>query len=63
MVRELSIVMPVLNEAGGIDAHLAALQPLRERGAALLVVDGGSTDDTVPRACKCPARRAAGRGR
>lgn len=49
MVRELSIVMPVLNEAGGIDAHLAALQPLRERGAALLVVDGGSTDDTVPR--------------
>ena len=39
--------MPVLDEAGGIAAALAALQPLRERGHEVIVVDGGSTDATV----------------
>jgi hypothetical protein len=29
----LSIIVPTLDEAGGIEAHLAALAPLRERGA------------------------------
>ena len=43
----LAIVLPVLNEAGGIEAALTALQPWRERGAAVLVVDGGSHDDTL----------------
>lgn len=46
----LSIVMPALNEAAGIDATLAALQPLRGRGVELLVADGGSRDGTAKRA-------------
>lgn len=46
----LSIVMPALNEAAGIDATLAALQPLRGRGVELLVADGGSRDGTAERA-------------
>lgn len=47
MTASLSIVVPVLNEAGGIEATLAALSPLRERGAEVIVVDGGSRDDTL----------------
>lgn len=43
----LSIVMPVLNEAAGIVATLAALSPLRARGAEVIVVDGGSSDNTL----------------
>jgi rSAM/selenodomain-associated transferase 2 len=46
---KLSIVVPVLDEAAGIDAFLAALQPLREPGVELIVADGGSRDDTVQR--------------
>ncbi len=42
----LRIVIPVLNEAAALPAVLAALQPLRERGARVVVVDGGSTDAT-----------------
>jgi len=42
----LSIVMPVLDEAAGIAASLASLRPLRERGAEVIVVDGGSRDGT-----------------
>ncbi len=42
----LSIVIPVLNEAANITTALVALQPLRERGAEIIVVDGGSSDDT-----------------
>jgi rSAM/selenodomain-associated transferase 2 len=47
MTASLSIVVPVLNEAGGIEATLGALAPLRERGAEVIVVDGGSRDDTL----------------
>ena len=43
----LSIVMPVLNEGAGVGHALQALAPLRARGVQLIVVDGGSTDDTV----------------
>jgi rSAM/selenodomain-associated transferase 2 len=43
----LSIVVPVLNEAAGIVTTLQALAPLRERGAEVIVVDGGSDDGTV----------------
>ena len=43
----VSVVMPVLNESGGIAAALLALAPLAARGAQLLVADGGSADDTV----------------
>ena len=39
--------MPALDEAAGIAAGLAALQPLRERGVEVIVVDGGSADATA----------------
>ena len=38
--------MPVLDEAAGIESALAPLQPLRARGAEVIVVDGGSRDRT-----------------
>jgi rSAM/selenodomain-associated transferase 2 len=43
----LSIIVPVLDEAQGIAAVLAALQPIRDRGHEVIVVDGGSTDATT----------------
>ena len=45
-MRRLSIIMPVLDEEPGIAAALAALAPLRARGAEVIVVDGGSRDAT-----------------
>jgi rSAM/selenodomain-associated transferase 2 len=45
----LSIVMPVLDEAAGIEAALQALAPLRVCGHELIVADGGSRDDTRTR--------------
>lgn len=44
---QLSIVMPVLDEAPQIVARLQALQALRAQGVELLVVDGGSADGTA----------------
>jgi rSAM/selenodomain-associated transferase 2 len=46
----LSVIVPVLNEADGIRAVLACLQPLRALGHELILVDGGSVDDTVAQA-------------
>lgn len=46
MSGRLSIIVPALNEAAGIQSVLAPLQPLRERGHEVIVVDGGSTDGT-----------------
>jgi rSAM/selenodomain-associated transferase 2 len=43
----LRIVMPVLDEAQHLRERLLDLQSLRERGVELVVVDGGSVDDTV----------------
>jgi rSAM/selenodomain-associated transferase 2 len=43
----LTIVIPVLNEAAIIVAALAALEPLRARGAEIIVADGGSHDGTA----------------
>jgi len=43
----LSIIIPALDEAAGIGAALARLQPLRGRGCEVIVVDGGSRDATV----------------
>ena len=43
----ISIVIPCLNEADGIRGTLRALQPLRSRGAEVIVVDGGSSDGTT----------------
>ena len=47
MTNRLSIIVPVLDEASGIAASLAALLPLRARGHEVIVVDGGSGDDTL----------------
>lgn len=47
---QLSIIIPCLNEAEGIMGALDALAPLRNRGAEVIVIDGGSCDDTVARA-------------
>lgn len=44
---KLSIVLPTLNEAAGVAPLLAALQPLRQRGHEVIVVDGGSDDGTA----------------
>jgi len=43
---KLSIIVPALNEAAGIARCLAALQPARQRGHEVIVVDGGSEDAT-----------------
>lgn len=48
----ISIIVPCLNEAEGIAGTLAALAPLRASGAEVIVVDGGSQDDTVARAAR-----------
>lgn len=47
----LRIVVPVLNEGPGLGRRLAALRGLRSRGAELVVVDGGSTDESWALAC------------
>jgi rSAM/selenodomain-associated transferase 2 len=47
VMRRLTIVIPVLEEAAIIVAALAALAPLRGRGAEIIVVDGGSRDGTA----------------
>lgn len=43
----LAVVIPVLNEATSIESTLTRLQPMRARGARVIVVDGGSADDTA----------------
>jgi rSAM/selenodomain-associated transferase 2 len=60
----LSVIIPALDEAAGIGATLAALQPLRAAGHEVIVVDGGSRDGT-PDAARPLADRVlvAARGR
>ncbi len=61
---ELLVVMPVLNEAASLAESLRALQPLRRRGAGLVVVDGGSSDGSVELAGPLADRTlSAARGR
>jgi len=43
MKPAISIIIPVLNEAGQINSRLQVLQPLRKH-CQVLLVDGGSTD-------------------
>lgn len=47
----LSVIIPTLNEAGSIEPALERLQAQAPQ-VQLVVVDGGSTDDTVSRAQK-----------
>lgn len=63
---KLSIVVPVLNEAENLPALLARLVPLRACGTEIIVVDGGSRDDSpslVARANVTLIRSPAGRAR
>lgn len=46
----LSIVVPVLNEAEGIEGFLHQFDAARRDGHEVIVVDGGSDDETVLRA-------------
>lgn len=46
-MSRISVVIPTLDERGGIGATLAALQPLRRDGHEIVVVDGGSADGTL----------------
>lgn len=64
--KTISIIVPVLNEGAGIEAALMALSTYRSRGAELIVVDGGSRDDTcalasplADRVVEAPRGRAA----
>jgi rSAM/selenodomain-associated transferase 2 len=43
----LSVVVPALDEAGGISRTLERLAPMRARGVEVVVVDGGSSDGTL----------------
>ncbi len=47
MKPTLSIIIPVLNEGSILEARLRALQFARDDGTELIVIDGGSTDDSV----------------
>jgi rSAM/selenodomain-associated transferase 2 len=63
-VPRLSIIVPVLDEAGIIADALGALSALRQRGAEAIVVDGGSRDSTPDLARQAADRvMAAPRGR
>lgn len=42
----MSVIIPAFNEVGVIEACLRRLAPLRQRGVEIIVVDGGSRDET-----------------
>ncbi len=62
---DLSIIVPVFNEAARIAAALDALGPARSAGVEVIVVDGGSSDGTAAlaagadRVLQSPQGRAA----
>jgi rSAM/selenodomain-associated transferase 2 len=65
VTNKLSIIVPVLDEAAAIVACLKQLQPWREV-AEIIVVDGGSSDETVQLAsalCDKVVVTGAGRAR
>lgn len=51
----LSVIIPVLNEAQGIGACLASLLPWGDR-LEIIVVDGGSQDDTLAEVGRFPVQ-------
>jgi rSAM/selenodomain-associated transferase 2 len=61
---QLSVVIPALNEAAQISGLLADLTSVRAAGHELILVDGGSTDETVALAAPAVDRMlSAPRGR
>lgn len=52
----LSIIIPVLNEADNLPLWLEHLASLRDDGTEIIVVDGGSRDDSVAIATRWGAR-------
>jgi len=48
---DLSLIVPVLNEAEGIDAFLAGLALQQGVSFQVILCDGGSTDGTVQKVC------------
>lgn len=44
---KISVIIPVLNEADQLGDTLASLQSFRRHGHEIIVVDGGSEDDTL----------------
>ena len=61
MSGRLSIVMPVYNEAEGLEAALLALAPLRAQDVEVIVVDGQSRDATLEVASRGGADRVVSR--
>lgn len=43
----VAVIIPVLNDATALERCLAVLQPLRQQGLQVIVVDGGSNDDSA----------------
>lgn len=63
---KLSIIIPTLNEAAIIEALLTRLRAWRAAGVEILVVDGGSRDDSAARARPLASKvilQASGRSR
>ena len=65
-MQKYSVIIPALNEADFIGATLERLQPARARGHEVILVDGGSVDDTcriaaagVDRILQCGPNRGA----
>lgn len=50
MPPRISVIVPALDEAAAIESNLRSLQPVREAGGEVLLVDGGSRDDTIEQA-------------
>jgi len=46
---KISMIIPILNEAGIIPQTLSTLQPFRQKGHEVIVVDGGSEDGSPVR--------------
>lgn len=46
-MTKISVIIPTLNEADGIERTLQSLQALRQQGHEIIVADGGSTDKTI----------------
>jgi rSAM/selenodomain-associated transferase 2 len=53
---KLSIIIPVLNEAQRLPHALECLAPVRERGVEVIIVDGGSEDETLAAAVRVGGR-------